>query len=154
MATIAYKTGNLLDSKAQMLVNTVNCVGVMGKGLALEFRNRFPSNYEAYRFMCKKGLVEIGTMLVTITPGSSGPNPRFLCNFPTKEHWRNPSKLTYIKRGLAALARSICFHKVRSIAIPPLGCGNGGLDWQTVLPMILAAMEPIDVEVEIFGSPP
>src|SRR4051812_42763684 len=120
-------SGDLLNASVEALVNTVNTVGVMGKGLALQFKRRFPENFRAYAAACKRGEVAIGRMFVTEMYGPTP--PRYLINFPTKKHWRDPSQLEYVRAGLAALVGEIRTRGIRSIAVPPLGCGNGGLAW-------------------------
>ncbi len=150
------KRGNLLDEKTEALVNTVNCVGVMGKGVALQFKRAFPDNFKQYQKACKNNEVEPGRMFIVAT--DSLLNPRYIINFPTKRHWRQPSQLDDIKAGLAALVAEVQRLGIRSIAIPPLGCGNGGLDWAEVKPLILEAFKPLPkVEVIVFepaGAPP
>ncbi len=154
-------TGNLLDAPVEALVNTVNTVGVMGKGLALEFRQRFPTNFRAYAAACRQGEVQVGRMFVMemqstrqlFAPGGEGAaEPRYIINFPTKQHWRDPSRLEYVRNGLVALAEEIHSRQLRSIAIPPLGCGNGGLDWKDVRPLIERALQPFpEVRVLLFA---
>ena len=130
--------GSLLDADVEALVNTVNTVGVMGKGLALQFKRRFPSNFEVYAGACRRGEVQVGRMLVVeITQRLV---TRFIINFPTKKHWRDPSRLEYVRSGLVALVSEIRTRDIRSIAIPPLGCGNGGLTWSEIRPLIDQAM--------------
>ena len=131
---IEYTQGNLLDADADAIVNTVNTVGVMGKGIALMFKERFPENFRAYAVACKAGEVQVGEMFVTAGVELDG--PRWIINFPTKQHWRNPTKREWVESGLTALRHFIEEKKIRSIAIPPLGCGNGGLAWEVVRPMI------------------
>lgn len=133
--------GNLLEADVEAVVNTVNTVGVMGKGIALMFKERFPANYKAYRAACKAGEVEVGRMFVTTPDELSG--PRWIINFPTKQDWRNPTKLEWVEDGLKALREFIEENQVRSIALPPLGCGNGGLDWPVVRKMIDTALEDL-----------
>ncbi len=149
------KRGNLLDEKTEALVNTVNCVGVMGKGVALQFKRAFPDNFKQYQKACKNNEVEPGRMFIVAT--DSLLNPRYIINFPTKRHWRQPSQLDDIKTGLAALVAEVQRLKIQSIAIPPLGCGNGGLDWAEVKPLILEAFKPLPkIEVIVFepaGAP-
>jgi len=141
---------NLLDANVEALVNTVNTVGVMGKGLALQFKRRFPSNFEVYEQACRQGEVQVGRMLVVATAARSG--PRLIINFPTKKHWKHPSRLEYVREGLVALVREVKTRGVRSIAIPPLGCGNGGLAWSDVRPLIdLALTELPGVRALIFS---
>lgn len=126
--------GNLLAAEVDALVNTVNTVGVMGKGIALQFKRAYPANYRAYRNACDRGEVRLGQMYVFDT-GVRGPR-RFIVNFPTKRHWRSPSQLSDIEAGLDALVTAVSRHGISSIAIPALGCGNGGLIWSDVRPLI------------------
>ena len=147
---IEHAHGNLLDADVEALVNTVNTVGVMGKGIALQFRQAFPGNYEAYRIACKRKGVKPGHMLVYDTGRFE--NPRFIFNFPTKRHWKGKSRIDDIRAGLADLVRVVRHYQVRSLAIPPLGCGNGGLNWADVRPMIEEAVcELQDVKVLVFS---
>jgi O-acetyl-ADP-ribose deacetylase (regulator of RNase III) len=136
---IEYKTGNLLAEDAEALVNTVNCVGVMGRGIALQFKNAFPENYAAYEAACERNEVKPGKMLVFETGGLT--NPRYIINFPTKRHWKGKSRIEDIESGLIALAKEIELRNIQSIAIPPLGAGLGGLDWVQVRPLIQAALQ-------------
>ncbi len=148
--------GNLLDADADALVNTVNTVGVMGKGIALQFKQAYPANYRVYEEACHRGQVRLGHMFVTRT-GTFGP-PRLIVNFPTKRHWRARSRLGDIEAGLADLRRVIGDYGITSIAVPPLGCGNGGLDWSDVRPLIVQALGDLaDVHVMVYppnGAPP
>lgn len=148
-------SGNLLDANTEALVNTVNSVGVMGKGIALQFKQAFPENYAAYLAACKREEVEPGQMFVFHT--NTFHNPHWIINFPTKRHWKGKSKLEDIESGLRALVEFVRKEKIRSIAVPPLGCGNGGLDWVDVRRRILDAFEVLpDVEVKLFvpsGAP-
>jgi O-acetyl-ADP-ribose deacetylase (regulator of RNase III) len=147
---IRYTKGNLLDDPAEALVNTVNEVGVMGKGIALMFRERFPENAEVYERACTAGEVRVGRMLVTKSEGFWG--PRWLINFPTKKHWRHPSKLEWIREGLNDLVRVIQVTRIRSVALPPLGCGNGGLEWSQVRREIEVALADLpDVDVTVYA---
>jgi O-acetyl-ADP-ribose deacetylase (regulator of RNase III) len=125
---IEFKTGNLLAERADALVNTVNCVGVMGRGVALQFRRAFPENYEVYRMACQKGEVQPGKMFIFET-GHLTP-PRYIINFPTKRHWRGKSRLEDIEAGLKALVREVEQRRIGSIALPPLASGLGGRDWK------------------------
>jgi len=141
--------GNLLEADAEALVNTVNCVGVMGKGLALQFKQAFPENFRQYQQACRNGEVQPGQMF--IVPTGRLDNPRYIINFPTKRHWKNPSRLEDIKTGLQALVAEVKRLGIASIAIPPLGCGNGGLDWSRVAPLIESAFAELpEVKVLVF----
>lgn len=145
---IRFTTGNLLTSNAEALVNSVNTVGIMGKGIALMFKETFPENFKAYEAACKRGEVKTGHMFVTERNMLIG--PKWIINFPTKEHWRNPSKLAWVEEGLKDLIRVIKEKNIRSIALPPLGSGNGGLEWKEVRSKIestLAAIPDVDVVV-------
>jgi O-acetyl-ADP-ribose deacetylase (regulator of RNase III) len=144
-----FKTGDILESRAEALVNTVNCVGVMGRGIALQFKNKFPANFKAYEAACERGEVQPGRMFVYSTGWVTG--PRYIINFPTKRHWRGKSRIEDIEAGLAALRREIEERKIRSIAIPPLGAGLGGLDWKQVRPQIERELRSLDdVQVTVF----
>src|SRR5271165_3158838 len=145
--------GDLLKTPAEALVNTVNTVGVMGKGIALQFKLAYPANYAAYEAACKREEVRIGKMFIFRRES----NPRFIINFPTKRHWKGKSKIEDIKSGLEALIEVVKKEHIQSIAIPPLGCGNGGLDWDEVRPKIVSALSKLpDVNVLVFtpeGAP-
>ncbi len=146
---IRYLQGDLLADDAEALVNTVNCVGVMGRGIALQFRRNFPDNFRAYEAACKRGEVVPGRMFVYAT-GRLSP-PRFIVNFPTKRHWRGDSLPEDIEAGLAALKAEIRSRVIRSIAIPPLGSGLGGLDWTEVRPLVDAALASLpNVEIRVY----
>ena len=132
-------------------MNAVNCDGVMGKGIALLFKKVFPENFIAYRAACEKNEVKPGEMFVFAT--STERNPRFIVNFPTKLCWQNKSRLEYIESGLADLVRVVQGKGIGSIAIPALGCGNGGLDWQQVLPLIERASDEVP-NVKFLVYPP
>ena len=152
---IEYKRGNILAEDAEALVNTVNCVGVMGRGIALQFKKAFPDNFRAYETACKLGDVQPGRMFVYETGQLT--NPRYIINFPTKRHWRGMSRLTDIETGLVALVKDIQTRGIRSVAIPPLGSGLGGLNWTDVRERIEGAVGALqDVRVVIFepaGAP-
>lgn len=152
---IEYKSGDILREDAEAIVNTVNCVGVMGRGIALQFKNAFPENFDAYAVACKKEQVRPGQMFVFETGQLT--NPRYVINFPTKRHWRGKSRMEDIDSGLAALVSVIRQYGLRSVAIPPLGSGLGGLDWAEVRPKIEQALRPLDdVRVIIYepkGAP-
>jgi O-acetyl-ADP-ribose deacetylase (regulator of RNase III) len=146
---IRFTQGNLLNADVEAVVNTVNTVGVMGKGIALMFKEKFPENFKDYKKACDNKTIELGRMFVTESPELTG--PRWIINFPTKAHWRFPSKLAWIKDGLVDLRRVIVENDIRSIAIPPLGSGNGGLDWADVRPIIEATLADLNaVEVVVY----
>jgi O-acetyl-ADP-ribose deacetylase (regulator of RNase III) len=146
---IRYAQGNLLEAPTEALVNPVNEVGVMGKGIALLFRGAFPENTRAYEAACRTGEVQVGRMLVTANASLLG--PRWIINFPTKKHWRNPSELEWVREGLKDLVRVVREQGIRSIALPALGCGNGGLPWEPVRREIEAALGSLeDVDVLVF----
>ena len=146
---IEYKIGNILAEEAEALVNTVNCVGVMGRGIALQFKNAFPDNFKAYAAACARNEVRPGRMFVFETGHLT--NPRFIINFPTKRHWRGKSRMEDIDAGLVALADEIRTRNIRSIAIPPLGSGLGGLDWSQVRPRIEAALRELgNIDAVVF----
>ncbi len=146
---ISYTQGNLLDARVDALVNTVNTVGVMGKGIALMFKERFARNFNLYTAACKAEQVKVGQMFVTETGELDG--PKWIINFPTKDHWRGDSKLEWVDTGLQDLKRVLHERQIRSVAIPPLGAGNGGLDWPTVKAHIHAALADLqDVEVVVY----
>lgn len=147
---LKYKTGNLLEAKVEALVNTVNTVGVMGKGIALMFKEAFPENYFGYREACKSERVETGKMFVTECRNLMS-TPRWIINFPTKQHWRDPSKLEWIEAGLQDLRRIIESKNIKSIALPPLGSGNGGLSWVVVRNKIEEVLGDLDdVEIVVY----
>lgn len=146
---IKYLTGDMLDSTAQALVNTVNTVGVMGKGIALQFKNQFPNNYKIYKEACKDKKLKIGDLLVT-EGESLLSGKKIIINFPTKTHWRYPSEYEYIEKGLTALVNVIQERKIQSIAIPPLGSGNGGLDWTRVRTMIENQLQGVDCTIYLY----
>ena len=139
---ITLTQGNLLDADVEAVVNTVNTKGIMGKGIALMFKERFPANFEAYARACKNEEVRIGRMFVTESQELFG--PKWIINFPTKTHWRVKTRLEWIEHGLRDLVRVIGEKNIRSLAVPPLGCGNGGLEWDEVRPLIYAALVRIE----------
>lgn len=146
---ITFTEGNLLEANADALVNTVNTVGVMGKGVALMFKDAFPENFVAYERACKEKRVRLGEMFVTERESLLG--PKWIVNFPTKGHWRYPSRMEWIESGLTDLARVIREKKIGSIAIPPLGSGNGGLNWSDVRPLIEATLGELkDVSIFVY----
>jgi O-acetyl-ADP-ribose deacetylase (regulator of RNase III) len=149
-ASIKITEGNLLQAQADALVNPVNCVGVMGKGLALQFKQAFPANFRAYETACKAEQVRPGRML--IHDNGRLALPYWIINFPTKRHWRQPSQLHDIRSGLDALVADVRRLGIRSIAVPPLGCGLGGLDWRHVCPLIEQAFAAVpDVQVLLYA---
>ncbi len=152
---IEYRRGDILREDAEALVNTVNCVGVMGRGIALQFKDAYPENFKAYEIACKNKEVQPGRMLVFDIGQLT--NPRYIINFPTKRHWREKSRMEDIDAGLKALVDTIQQYNIHSIAIPPLGSGLGGLDWTDVKPRIKAILQPLsDVHVFIYepqGAP-
>jgi len=133
-----YTHGNIFDANVEALVNPVNCVGVMGAGLALEFKHRFPENYKLYKEACERGEVQLGQMFTT-TAGMI--SPKYIINFPTKHHWRDRSSYKSIQDGMSALLREAGAHDVLSIAIPALGCGLGGLEWKRVKDIMSAWLD-------------
>jgi O-acetyl-ADP-ribose deacetylase (regulator of RNase III) len=146
---IEFTTGDILRADAEAVVNTVNCVGIMGRGIALQFKNAFPANFKAYEAACAREQVQPGRMFVFET-GTLG-NPKFIINFPTKRHWRGKSRMEDIDSGLKALVEEVRRRGIRSIAIPPLGSGLGGLDWADVRPRIEAALRGVnDLHVIVF----
>lgn len=148
---IEFKSDNLLQADVEALVNTVNTVGVMGKGIALQFKQAYPANFAAYEKAAKRGEVVPGKMFVFET--GTFTNPHYIINFPTKRHWRGKARLEDIVAGLEDLVRVIQHNEIQSIAIPPLGCGFGGLDWEEVRPLIVAALEKVP-QVQAWLYPP
>ncbi len=138
--------GDILKSNAQTIVNTVNCVGIMGKGIALEFKNRFPDMFKDYAKRCERNEVRLGEPYLYKT--LFGPQ---IVNFPTKEHWKSVSKISDIENGLNYLLKNYRAWGITSIAIPPLGCGNGQLDWKVVGPLIYKLAKQMDIPVEIYA---
>ncbi len=139
-----YVTGDLLKSEAQCLVNTVNCEGYMGKGIAYQFKLAYPSNNASYVKACKNGKLKVGTI------HSFTENNKVIVNFPTKDKWRANSKIEYIDLGLDKLNKFIVDKKISSIAIPPLGSGNGGLMWHDVKPLIESKLDAISDDIDIY----
>lgn len=141
---IRYVKGDIFDSQAEALVNPVNCVGVMGRGLALKFKNNFPDNFEAYANACDGHRVEIGACL----PFKCGKT--WVVNFPTKDHWRNKSEMEWIVWGLNDLRRWLVEDQINSVALPPLGCGLGGLKWVLVKAEIERALASLKCNIEVY----
>ena len=152
---IEFKKGDLLTADVEALVNTVNCVGIMGRGVALQFKERFPANFKAYETACRREEVQPGRMFVFETGMLT--NPKFIINFPTKRHWRGKSRMEDIASGLLALSDEIRDRGIKSIAIPPLGSGLGGLNWSEVRPRIEAELRGFnDLRVVVYepnGTP-
>ncbi len=159
MTPVAFRTvrmielahGNLLEADVQALVNAVNTEGVMGKGIALQFKTKFPAMYMQYRAACEAGEVQPGRMHVFEREDIL--HPRFIINFPTKRHWRSLARLEDLESGLEALVTEVRARGIRSIAVPALGCGNGGLGWSEVRPRIERALGDLP-EVRILLFPP
>ena len=152
MTTVTTKIGDLLKSDAQTLVNTVNCVGVMGKGIALAFKRKFPDMFEDYERRCARGEVRLGRPY--LYKGHAGP---WILNFPTKDHWRAVSRLSDIVAGLKYLEMHYKLWGITSLAVPPLGCGSGQLDWAVVGPTLYRYLNELDIPVALYaphGTPP
>lgn len=147
---INFIKGNLFDSKCQTLVNTVNCVGVMGKGIALEFKNKYQAMFDEYKNVCRRHELLHGGDLWLYDYVDVFIPRKILC-FATKEHWRNPSKIEWIERGLQQFVNKYKYWNITSIAFPKLGCNNGGLNWETqVKPLMIKYLEPLDIKIEIY----
>ena len=146
---IKYIKGNIFESKAQALVNTVNTVGIMGKGIALQFKKAFPNNYRAYVDACKNKNIDVGKLFV-FTDSNMLSGEKIIINFPTKTDWRKPSEYEYIEKGLNDLLTIIKHYNLKSIAIPPLGAGNGGLEWEKVKKIINEKLKDIDINFLIY----
>jgi O-acetyl-ADP-ribose deacetylase (regulator of RNase III)/uncharacterized protein YwgA len=143
---IVTQIGNLFESNARTLVNTVNCVGVMGKGIAAEFKKRFPDYFEDYRARCQAGQVKLGEPYIYRDLLDVS-----IISFPTKDHWRSPARLADIVTGLDYFAGRYKEWEVENVAFPPLGCGNGGLDWAVVGPVIYQKLKPLDLTVHLYA---
>ncbi len=157
---IDVKVGDLFESKAQTWINTVNCVGVMGKGIALEFKNRFPEMFKDYAARCQRGEVKLGWPYVyrlqqkpqdMFTPESQRKGPELIVNFPTKDHWRSVSRLADIVAGLEYLEKHYREWGIKSLAVPPLGCGHGQLEWRVVGPTLYRHLKRLNIPVEIYA---
>ena len=144
---LKYVRGDIFNSPAQVLVNTVNTVGVMGKGIALSFKKKYPEMFTIYRKSCDKHQLVIGKLMLWYGPD------HWILNFPTKEHWRNPSKMEYIEKGLMAFQRKYADYNITSIAFPKLGCGNGELDWEQVKPLMEKYLKELPIDIYIYLSP-
>ena len=147
---IRFATGDIFARPAEAIVNPVNCVGVMGRGLALQFKHRYPEAFAAYRDACARGQVRPGRMFLFDTRGG---RPGWIVHFPTKQHWRNPSAIGDIDAGLQDLAAVIRRHGIASLAIPPLGCGLGGLDWRRVRPIVEARLAGAACSITVLEPP-
>ena len=163
---ITYKSGNLLESELQALTNTVNCVGIMGKGIASEFKSRYPSMFRDYVRRCQRKEVQPGIPYVYPEPvgasqlglgmladSETRESEHLIVNFPTKNHWRGNSRKEWIELGLANIVEQYRCWGVTSIAVPALGCSNGGLDWADIGPMMHEYLQPLDILVEIYVPP-
>ena len=142
-----YIEGNIFESPAQVIVNTVNTVGVMGKGIALEFKKRYPDMFIAYRAACEKHQLTTGKLMLWRAPD------HWVLLFPTKQNWRNPSKIEYIEEGLFKFVSTYAEKNISSIAFPKLGCGNGELDWNDVRPIMEKYLKPLPIDVYIYLGP-
>lgn len=142
---IVYKVDqDLFDSKMQTLTNTVNCVGVMGAGIALAFKNRYPKMFKTYKTLCNKKLLKTGLLQICKE------GDKLILNFPTKEHWKNPSQMSYLESGLKKLVETYEDRGITSLAMPQLGCNNGGLDWNEVKPLMEKYLNQLNIPVEIY----
>lgn len=147
---IEYVIGNILDSPSPVLVNTVNTVGVMGKGIALQFKKAYPNNFQAYSQACKDGNISIGKLFIS-KDSSLITGEKIIINFPTKTDWRKPSEYSYIEAGLKDLTRIINENNIKEIAMPPLGSGNGGLDWERVKKIIEKSLSSLaNVKIYVY----
>ena len=146
---IHYTTGNILESNAQALINTVNTVGVMGKGIALQFKKRYPNNFNAYQNACKQGDIAIGKLFVTKDCNLNS-DEKIIINFPTKKDWRKSSEYSFIEKGLDNLIQVISQQNIKSVALPPLGAGNGGLEWEKVKKIIEQKLNNLNVEIIVY----
>lgn len=146
---ITYKEGNIFESNAEALVNTVNTVGVMGKGIALQFKNNFLANYRTYSQACKNGEVMVGKMFV-FRDSNLSMGERIIINFPTKTDWRKPSEYIYVENGLKDLVKVIQQYKIKSLALPPLGAGNGGLKWEKVKDLINQYLGDLPIDIFVY----
>ncbi len=138
--------GDLFESRTQTLVNTVNRVGVMGKGVALEFKKRFPANFEDYAARCERKAIRMGEPYPFHDPSG-----RLIVNFPTKDHWRSPTKVSDVETGLDHFVRHYLEWGIQSVAFPPLGCGNGGLEWSEVGPLMYRKLHQLPIEIEVYA---
>lgn len=149
--SIEFSTGNIFAPQTDAIINPVNCVGVMGKGLALEFKKRFPISSKGYIEACARNIVKIGELFV-FSPTRDPwwrENGQYVIHFPTKKHWSDPSKLEHVESGVQDFGRVFRSLKIKSVAIPALGCGCGGLDWEIVKPVIIEGMRYVDEKIKV-----
>ena len=146
---IKYISGNILESSAEALINTVNTVGVMGKGIALQFKKAYPNNYKAYVKACENKQIEIGRLFI-FKDSNLNSGEKYIINFPTKKDWRKPSEYSFVDSGLDDLIRILIKYEIKSVAIPPLGAGNGGLEWERVRKMIECKLEDLDLDIIVY----
>ena len=146
---IRYTTGNILESGAQALINTVNTVGVMGKGIALQFKKAYPDNFNAYQNACRQGDIAIGKLFVTKDCNLNS-GEKIIINFPTKNDWHKSSEYSFIEKGLDDLVQVVEKQNIKSIALPPLGAGNGGLEWEKVKKIIEQKLSALDIEIVVY----
>ncbi|MGF7078817.1 macro domain-containing protein [Mucilaginibacter sp. UYCu711] len=146
---IRYTTGNIMDSSAEALVNTVNTVGVMGKGIALQFKQAYPHNFEVYKQACLNGQLKTGQVLA-VKDSELLMGERLIINLPTKQHWKMPSRYEFVESGLFALFYFLRDNPVKSLAMPALGCGNGGLDWNRVKPLIEQHLSGLELSIWVY----
>lgn len=151
---ITFIKGDIFSSKVQTIVNTVNCVGVMGAGIALEYKKRYPRMFSVYKQICDNKLLDVGKLFLyksELKDPNFGENEKWILNFPTKKDWRNPSELKYIEEGLRKFVDTYKEKGITSIAFPHLGCQNGGLDFESqVKPLMIKYLENLDLEIEIY----
>ena len=145
MSNIHLVSGNIFNSDKQTITNAVNTVGVMGNGLAAQFKKRYPTYFNQYKIECFDKTLQIGQLTVYQVDEN-----KQILNFPTKEHWKNTSKLTYIESGLQYLVENCENMNITSLALPPLGCGLGGLQWDDVYKMMLDYLTPLNIEIDIY----
>lgn len=148
MTSITFIEGNIFDTKMQTIVNAVNCVGVMGKGIALEFKIKYPDMYDKYKEICKQKLLNIGTLWIYKTKN----NDKWILNFPTKYHWKYPSKIEYIEKGLQKFVNTYKQKGIKSIAFPLLGTNNGGLNKEQVKEIMYDYLKKCEIPIEIYDS--
>lgn len=146
---IKYITGNILESSAEALINTVNTVGIMGKGIALQFKKEYHNNFKQYVEACKRNEIKIGRLFV-VKDSNLSSGEKYIINFPTKKDWRKPSEYGFIDAGLDDLIRVLKEYKIKSVAIPPLGAGNGGLDWRKIKKIIEQKLSKLEVEIIVY----